>query len=156
IVALILAYHFPLKSRNIAGPLTLGVIRGANLVLGMEAARPIAPGFTSMAFVPAALYGLYVFGTSLVARMEDSEFDDTRFRVGLGLAVVALLLLAVVHGSMATPLHVLFALPVAALYGLVVVLRAIPIGREHGPRPAVRKLVILMLSGFYLADVIIA
>jgi 4-hydroxybenzoate polyprenyltransferase len=156
IVLLIVVYHFPLKSHDIAGPVALGVIRGANLVLGMEAARPIVPGFTSMAFVPAVLYGLYVFGTSLVARMEDSDFELGRFRAGLGLAIAALLLLAAVHGSMTTPLYVLFALPVAAIFGLVVVMQAIPIGRARGPRPAVRKLVILMLSGFYLADAIIA
>jgi len=156
IVILIVVYHYPLKSHDVAGPVALGVIRGANLVLGMEAARPIAPGFTSMAFVPAVLYGLYVFGTSLVARMEDSDFDLNRFRAGLGLAIAALLLLATVHGSMTTPLYVLFALPVAAIFGLIVAMRAVPIGRARGPRLAVRKLVILMLSGFYVVDAIIA
>jgi hypothetical protein len=70
---LIIAYHFLAQDAlNIAGPAALGTIRAAEISAGgMEAARAArGSGYTSQAFVPVALYGLYVFGTSLVARME--------------------------------------------------------------------------------------
>ncbi|MFO0980359.1 MAG: UbiA family prenyltransferase [Planctomycetota bacterium] len=152
-LVLIIAYHGPCKSRNVAGPILLGSVRALNMLLGVL----VAAGWPSWRVLPPVLlYGACVFGVSLVARMEDADFCLARFRAGLAVALGSLLVLASCHGPSARPLFLVLALPAAATFSLVAWLRAAPIARDQGPRPAVRRLVILLLTGFYLFDALTA
>lgn len=58
---------------GVAGPILLGLVRGQNLCLGAAIG-----GAVGAAFLPAALYALFIAAVSFAARMEDGEVPYRR------------------------------------------------------------------------------
>lgn len=90
----IAAYHTPIKRSAWLGPLLLGSIRGADLLLGAVAVAGARGAWSAAAF-PAACYAAYVAGASFIAHQEDRGARAPLVRLGALLAASAV----VVHGA---------------------------------------------------------
>jgi hypothetical protein len=104
IMALTGAYHYVLKPHRVAGCLTLGLLRGLDMLLGAVAATAgwhalqDLPITAFSPFVVCALYALYVTGAALHASTDDEPEGGMWSRAGLTLDMLLLLAL----GWMAT------------------------------------------------------
>lgn len=92
IIALSAAYHLLLKVQRLAGCLSLGILRGTSMGLGVLAAGGQWPG--GIPLLGCAVYGLYIMGASLHASTDDEPRQGSGSVVGLGLCLAVLLALA--------------------------------------------------------------
>jgi len=104
IISLTAAYHYVLKPHRVAGCLSLGVLRGLDMLLGATAATAGLQALQELPitafspFVICAIYALYVTGAALHASTDDEAEGGIWSRVGLTLDMLLLLAL----GWMAT------------------------------------------------------
>jgi len=90
----IAAYHTPLKRSAWLGPLLLGAIRGADLLLGAVALAGAAGAWRAAGFA-ALCYAAYVAGASFIAHQEDRDARIGAVRTGALLAGIAIVAHAV-------------------------------------------------------------
>jgi len=118
----IAAYHTPIKRSAWLGPLLLGAIRGADLLLGAVALAG-ASGAWSAAGFAAVCYAAYVAGASFVAHQEDRDARIVPVRLGAllcGAAVVVHALRALAAAGTVPPdrSNVVRAAAIVALWHL--------------------------------------
>ncbi|MBZ0158088.1 MAG: UbiA-like protein EboC [Alphaproteobacteria bacterium] len=86
LLLLIVLYDTAAKSRSLAGPLTMGACRAANLLLGMSTVLPLAPEYLLFPLVSF----LYVFSLTRLSRFEVSGSPRKGGTVLAGWGVVLL------------------------------------------------------------------
>ena len=136
---LIVLYHTPLKRSRVLGPLVLGSIRGADLLLGAVAAAGLRAG-VSFALPAAIAYAAYVFGASCVAHEEDRHPWMKVVRAGVVVALGAIAANAVLAAGVAPRFEgsdassqLAFAAAVIAIYHLVTVRSVLQLFKPGAP-----------------------
>jgi 4-hydroxybenzoate polyprenyltransferase len=81
VVSLILLYNFASKSFTIPGSLNMGLIRGANMVVGIAAANPEWTDSIHLLQVPVAL-SWYIVGVTVISTCESDPWASVRLRIG--------------------------------------------------------------------------
>lgn len=75
LTTIIIAYNYGLKNNNITGPITMGLARSINVILGASPALPTlllsAPSTTMLLFIAISLF-LYVIAISILSKKEVS------------------------------------------------------------------------------------
>ena len=99
IISLTAAYHYILKPSRVAGCLSLGLLRGLDMLLGATAATAgwhalqELPVTAFSPFVVCAIYALYVTGAALHASTDDETDGGLWSRAGLTLDMLLLFVL---------------------------------------------------------------
>jgi 4-hydroxybenzoate polyprenyltransferase len=136
----ILAYDSWAKKSTVLGPLTMGICRGLNLLLGMSILG--FPSMWWMALIPV----VYIGAITLVSRGEVSGSNKRHIRIAFFLYLLVLLLVLGSHRFGITSLW--YALPFMIVFSLMIL---IPLGwayRENTPdniRRAVKAGVISLI-----------
>ncbi|WP_165066565.1 UbiA family prenyltransferase [Paludisphaera rhizosphaerae] len=95
LAGMILAYNSGLK-HTFLGPWAMGSCRGLNMLLGMAAAS--SAGFPA-AWIAAGAFALFVAGVTWISRSEAWGGERRNLVIGLGIQVLALVILGVVAAA---------------------------------------------------------
>ncbi len=128
IVAAVLLYDAWAKHRPLAGPLTMGLCRGLNLLLGVSAVPAALAVLWPLALIPIA----YIAAITAISR---GEVHGGGRRLGwLAVGLVAAVLVALTTVALAGPQPAWAVLPFVALFAG----RVLPpfVRAAHAPRPA--------------------
>jgi 4-hydroxybenzoate polyprenyltransferase len=139
LAVVILAYDAGLK-RTVLGPGVMGACRGLNLLLGLTHVPALGGPVTWLA---AAMYGLFVCGTTWISRSETESGRTGNLLVGLtvqDLALIGLMAAALQPGKYPNPLPGRPLIPLEGLLVLALVALAVNLAATRAiyqPVPAV-------------------
>ena len=147
----ITAYHRGLKRTEWLGSMTLGGIRGLDLLLGAVATGVLDAAYLFPVVYACFLYAIYVTGASIVASMEDGPRRP--FKLSLGLVFCALALFEMALGYPEAPAASSDTRPAFGLAIGFAILATLRWPRKNRP---LRPFAGFLLTGFFVFDALVA